>query len=52
MNAGNLFNLQAASMKKKTVEFSSHTGNLALMRSWVREFLNGYPFSEKELPFA
>ena len=36
------------SMKKKTVEFSSHTGNLALMRHCVREFLNGYPFSEKE----
>jgi anti-sigma regulatory factor (Ser/Thr protein kinase) len=35
-------------MKKKTVEFSSHTGNLALMRNCVREFLNGYPFSEKE----
>jgi len=35
-------------MKKKTVEFSSDTGNLALMRNCVREFLNGYPFSEKE----
>jgi anti-sigma regulatory factor (Ser/Thr protein kinase) len=35
-------------MKKKTVEFSSHTGNLALMRNCVREFLNSYPFSEKE----
>jgi len=35
-------------MKKKTVEFSSHTGNLALMRNCVREFLNGYSFSEKE----
>src|SRR5437588_4726414 len=35
-------------MKKKTVEFSSHTGNLALMRGCVRDFLNGYPFSEKE----
>ena len=35
-------------MKKKTVEFSSHTGNLALMRNCVREFLNGYPFSERE----
>ena len=37
-----------ASMKKKTVEFSSHTGNLALMRNCVREFLDGYSFSEKE----
>src|SRR6266566_5414870 len=35
-------------MKKKKVEFSSHTGNLALMRNCVRDFLNGYPFSEKE----
>src|SRR5215813_13703063 len=35
-------------MKRKTVEFTSHTGNLALMRNWVREFLNGYPLSEKE----
>src|SRR5437867_13414373 len=35
-------------MKKKTIEFSSHTGNLALMRGCVRDFLNGYPFSEKE----
>ena len=37
-----------ASMKKKTIEFSSHTGNLALMRICVRDFLDGYPFSEKE----
>jgi serine/threonine-protein kinase RsbW len=35
-------------MKKQRVEFSSHTANLALMRSYVRKFLNGYPFSEKE----
>jgi len=35
-------------MKKKKVEFSSHTGNLALMRQFVRRFLDGYPFSEKE----
>ncbi len=35
-------------MKKKKIEFSSHTGNLALLRSLVRDFLNGYPFSEKE----
>ena len=33
---------------KKKVEFSSHTGNLALMRHFVRTFLDGYPFSEKE----
>src|SRR5260370_35552911 len=35
-------------MKKKNVEFSSHTANLALLRNCVRDFLNGYPFSEKE----
>ena len=35
-------------MKKQTVEFSSHTANLALMRNCVRNFLNAYPFSEKE----
>ena len=33
---------------KKKVEFSSHTGNLALMRKFVRTFLDAYPFSEKE----
>ncbi|HEV8184855.1 MAG TPA: ATP-binding protein [Chthoniobacterales bacterium] len=33
---------------KKKVEFSSHTSNLALMRSFVRRFLDGFPFSEKE----
>jgi len=35
-------------MKRKKIEFSSHTGNLALMRDCVRDFLNGYPFSERE----
>ena len=35
-------------MKKKKVEFSSHTGNLVLMRTFVRGFLETYPFSEKE----
>jgi serine/threonine-protein kinase RsbW len=35
-------------MKKQVVEFSSHTGNLALMRNCVRDFLNSYPLSEKE----
>ena len=35
-------------MKKKKVEFSSHTGNLAPMRKFVRGFLDTYPFSEKE----
>ncbi len=35
-------------MKTKKIEFSSHTGNLASMRCLVREFLDRYPFSEKE----
>ena len=35
-------------MKRSKVEFSSHTANLALLRKCVRDFLNGYPFSEKE----
>jgi anti-sigma regulatory factor (Ser/Thr protein kinase) len=35
-------------MKKRKLEFSSHTGNLALMRKYVRQFLDDYAFSEKE----
>src|ERR1700720_2948117 len=35
-------------MKKKKVEFSSHTGTLAPMRKFVRKFLDAYPFSERE----
>src|SRR3954452_6373717 len=39
----------SGSMKKKDkVEFSSHTGNLAPMRKFVRKFLDAYPFSERE----
>ena len=38
----------SGAMKKKKIEFSSHTANLALMRSFVRTFLDAYPFSEKE----
>ena len=34
--------------KKNKVEFSSHTGNLAPMRKFVRKFLDAYPFSERE----
>jgi anti-sigma regulatory factor (Ser/Thr protein kinase) len=33
---------------KQKIEFCSHAANLALMRNFVREFLKGYPFSEKE----
>jgi anti-sigma regulatory factor (Ser/Thr protein kinase) len=35
-------------IKKRKVEFSSHPANLALLRNCVRDFLNGYPFSQKE----
>jgi serine/threonine-protein kinase RsbW len=35
-------------MKKKKVEFSSHTGNLAPMRKFVRNFLETYPIPERE----
>src|SRR6478752_3898371 len=38
----------AGLMKKNKVEFSSHTGNLAPMRRFVRKFLDAYPFSERE----
>src|SRR5213595_1279793 len=38
----------AAGLMKKKVEFSSHTGNLAPMRKFVRKFLEAYPFSERE----
>ncbi len=34
-------------MKRRKVEFSSHPANLALLRNCVRDFLNGYPLSEK-----
>ena len=34
--------------RKNKVEFSSHTGNLAPMRRFVRKFLDAYPFSERE----
>ncbi|MEP6810927.1 MAG: ATP-binding protein [Chthoniobacterales bacterium] len=35
-------------MKKKKVEFSSHTANLARMRKLVRRFLDSLPLSDKE----
>lgn len=35
-------------MRKRELEFSSHTGNLALMRNFVRGFLNDLPFSERD----
>jgi serine/threonine-protein kinase RsbW len=35
-------------MKKRKLEFSSHTANLALMRKHVRKFLDDCPFSDQE----
>lgn len=35
-------------MNKQKLEFSSHSGNLALMRKYVSKFLEAYPFSAKE----
>ena len=35
-------------MKRKKLEFSSHAGNLALMRTFVRRFLDSFPISERE----
>src|SRR6266568_9276594 len=44
----NLLTFLRIAMKRRKVEFSSHTANLALLRNCVRDFLNGYPFSERE----
>jgi serine/threonine-protein kinase RsbW len=33
---------------KSKIEFSSHTANLALMRKFVRQFLEPFPFSDKQ----
>src|SRR5256714_1530966 len=35
-------------MKKRKLEFSSHPGNLALMRNFVRHFLDNMPLSERD----
>ena len=35
-------------MKKGKLEFTSHTANLALMRNFVRKFLERHRFSEKQ----
>jgi serine/threonine-protein kinase RsbW len=35
-------------MTKRKLQFSSHTANLALMRNFVRRFLDNFPFSERE----
>ena len=33
---------------KQKIEFSSHTGNLALMRKFVRDFLEPFPLSDQQ----
>lgn len=38
----------AAKMKSRKLEFSSHTGNLALMRNFVRAYLESFPISERD----
>jgi anti-sigma regulatory factor (Ser/Thr protein kinase) len=43
-----VFRLFTDAMIKKKIEFSSHTGNLILMRDHVRRFLDSYPLSQKE----
>jgi serine/threonine-protein kinase RsbW len=35
-------------MKKRKLEFSSHPGNLFLMRNFVRNFLDNLPISERD----
>jgi anti-sigma regulatory factor (Ser/Thr protein kinase) len=35
-------------LMKKKIEFSSHTANLALMRKFVRKFLEAFPFTDKQ----
>lgn len=40
--------LSFGAMKRRKLEFSSHTANLAMMREQVRMFLDDYKFSEKQ----
>ena len=37
-----------SAMKRRKLEFSSHAGNLALMRNFVRRFLDNFPISERD----
>src|SRR5881398_1777878 len=43
-----LASVTRSEMKKRKLEFSSHPGNLALMRNFVRHFLESMPISERE----
>ena len=43
-----LGSMTAVGMKKRKLEFSSHPGNLSLMRSFVRTFLDNLPIPERD----
>ena len=43
-----LGSMTAVGMKKRKLELSSHPGNLSLMRSFVRRFLDNLPIPERE----
>src|SRR5437016_13324231 len=43
-----LGSMTAVGMKKRKLEFSSHPGNLSLMRSFVRRFLDNLPIPERD----
>src|SRR5207237_10598745 len=43
-----LASVMRSERKKRKLEFSSHPGNLALMRNFVRHFLDNMPISERD----
>jgi anti-sigma regulatory factor (Ser/Thr protein kinase) len=43
-----LASVTTVGMKKRKLEFSSHPGNLSLMRNFVRNFLDNLPISERD----
>jgi serine/threonine-protein kinase RsbW len=43
-----LASMTAVRMKRRKLEFSSHPGNLSLMRNFVRTFLDNLPISERD----
>src|SRR5437773_11781231 len=43
-----LASVMRSEMKKRKLEFSSYPGNLALMRNFVRHFLDHMPISERD----
>ena len=43
-----LGSMTAVGMKKREIEFSSHPGNLSLMRNFVRGFLDNLSISERD----